>query len=103
MSERWSIKSLGKGGLLKINYVGKIVVLFRKDKIKYAISQLKKEKSSKISNCKKVYRRELNTEKKKSHSCQLPECGDIQGMRGQCEKTEKKMPHSTARAPFPKP
>ena len=40
-------------------------MLFRKDKIKYAISQLKKEKSSKISNCKKVYRRELNTEKKK--------------------------------------
>ena len=40
-------------------------MLFRKDKIKYSISQLKKEKSSKISNCKKVYRRELNTEKKK--------------------------------------
>ena len=53
-----------KSGLLKINYVGKIVVLFRKDKIKYTISQLKREKSSKISNCKKVYRRELNTEKK---------------------------------------
>lgn len=53
-----------KSGLLKINYVGKIVVLFRKDKIKYTISQLKREKSSKICNCKKVYRRELNTEKK---------------------------------------
>ena len=39
-------------------------MLFRKDKIKYTISQLKREKSSKISNCKKVYRRELNTEKK---------------------------------------
>ena len=92
-----------KSGLLRINYVGKIVVLFRKDKIKYTISQLKREKSSKISNCKKVYRRELNTEKKMSHSCQLPECGDIEGIRWQSEKTEKKMPHSTAHAPFPKP
>lgn len=43
ISERWSIKSQGKGGLFKINYVGKIVVLFRKDKIKSAISQLKKK------------------------------------------------------------
>ena len=34
-----------KSGLLRINYVGKIVVLFRKDKIKYTISQLKREKS----------------------------------------------------------
>ena len=39
-------------------------MLFRNDKIKSSISQLKKEKSSKISKGKKVYRRELNTEKK---------------------------------------